>query len=342
MQTASKNSGGKSIVTGLLVSHYIYNRCGADIAAVAKRDGFELEMLVLPQDAEARLADAAAARADIAYYSNDIFPQFAKPFFSATRKAPNLKWMQVFNAGIDHPIFASMIERGVRLTTSSGTAAEPIAQTAIMAMLALARDFPRWLRGQRNHLWDPMPKADCPRDLRGQTMLVYGLGKIGIEIARLAHLFGLKVIGVRRSSVAVAHVDAMHTPDELAALLPQCDWLVLACPLTTETRGLVNAALLAQLPRGARLINISRGEVVDEPALIAALQSGQLGGAYLDVFAQEPLPADSPLWDLPNVIVTPHNSAASADNEARVHALFLDNLGRWSANQPLINEVTSL
>ena len=329
-------------MTGLLVSHHIYTRCGADFAAAPRRDGVELELLVLPPDAEARMADAAAARADIAYYSSDIFPKFAKQFFSATRKAPNLKWMQVFNAGVDHPIFASMIERGVRLTTSSGTAAEPIAQTVIMGVLALARNFPRWLRGQRNHQWDPMPPADFPRDLRGQTMLIYGLGKIGIEIARLAHAFGLKVIGVRRSNVAVAHVDEMHTPDKLATLLPQCDWMVLACPLTAETRGLVNAALLAQLPRGARFINISRGEVVDEPALIAALQSGQLGGAYLDVFAQEPLAADSPLWDLPNVIVTPHNSAASAGNSARVNALFLDNLGRWNTNQALINEVKNL
>jgi phosphoglycerate dehydrogenase-like enzyme len=105
---------------------------------------------------------------------------------------------------------------------------------------------------------------------------------------------------------------------------------------------MINATLLAQLPRGAHIINISRGEVADEPALIAALQSGQLGGAYLDVFAQEPLPADSPLWDLPNVIVTPHNSAASAGNDPRINALFLDNLKRWSAGQSLVNEVSKL
>jgi len=330
------------MVTGLLVSHRFNARFGAELVAAARGDGIELELLVLPQDAEARIADAAAARADITYYSSDVFPRFAKQFFSATRKAPNLKWMQVYNAGVDHPIFASMLERGVRLTTSSGSAAEPIAQTVIAGLLMLARNVPRWLRGQRNHQWDPMPPADFPRDLRGQTMLVYGLGKIGIEIARLAHALGLKVTGVRRSGVAVEHIDAMHTPDKLAALLPQCDWLVLACPLTNETRGLVNAALLAQLPRGARVINISRGEVVDEPALIAALQSGQLGGAYLDVFAQEPLPADSPLWDLPNVIVTPHNSAASAGNEARVNAIFFDNIRRWCANRPLVNEVKNL
>jgi phosphoglycerate dehydrogenase-like enzyme len=105
---------------------------------------------------------------------------------------------------------------------------------------------------------------------------------------------------------------------------------------------MVNAPLLAKLPRGAHIINISRGEVADEPALIAALQSGHLGGAYLDVFAQEPLPAESPLWDLPNVIVTPHNSAASTGNDLRINALFLDNLNRWAAGLPLVNEVTKL
>ena len=329
-------------MTGLLVSHQFNAKYGEDVVAAAKRDGIDIDLLVLPPDSEARIDDAAVVRAEIAYFSSDLFPQFAKQFFSATRKAPALKWMQVFNAGGDHPVFASVLERGVRLTTSSGTAAEPIAQTAIAGLLLLARNFPRWLAGQRERKWNPLPPTDFPRDLRGQTLLIYGLGPIGIEIARLAHLLGLKVIGVRRSAARVEHLDEMHTPDKLGELLPRCDWLVIACPLTAETRGMVNAALLAKLPRGARFINISRGEVVDEPALIAALQSGHLGGAYLDVFEHEPLPVDSPLWDLPNVVVTPHNSSASTGNDPRINVLFLDNLKRWKANQPLINEVTTL
>jgi len=326
-------------VTGVIVSNQFNVRFGRDFAAAARNAGLAIELLVLPGDPEARIAEADAARAQGAYFSVDVFPKFGKQFFSATRKATGLQWMQVFNAGVDHPVFASVLERGVRLTTSSGTAAEPIAQTAIAGMLILARNFPRWLAGQREHRWDPMPPADFPRDLRGQTMLVYGLGAIGVEIARLARLLGLKIIGVRRSPARVEHVDEMHTPDQLGELLPRCDWLTIACPLTAETRGMFNAALLARLPRGARVINISRGEIVDEPALIAALQGGQLAGAYLDVFVQEPLPASSPLWDLPNVIVTPHNSVASAGSDARVNALFLDNLKRWADNRPLINEV---
>ena len=329
-------------MTGLLVSHRFSARFGNEIVAAAKRDGIELELLVLPPDPAARIADAAAARAEIAYFSSDVFPEFGKPFFSATRKAPNLKWLQVFSAGVDHPIFASILGRGVRLTTASGSAAEPIAQTAIAGMLYFARGFPRWTANQRDRSWKPFSPESYPPDLRGQTMLIYGLGKIGAEIARLARALGVCVIGIRRSTVKTENVDEIHTPDKLAALLPQCDWLTLACPLTDETRGSIDAAMLARLPRGARVINVSRGEIIDEPALIAALQSAHLGGAYLDVFAQEPLPADSPLWDMPNVVVSPHNASASAGNDARVNAIFLDNLKRWRRNEPLVNEVTKL
>jgi phosphoglycerate dehydrogenase-like enzyme len=326
-------------VTSVLVSHHCNARFGSDFVAAARRDGIAFELLVLPSDPESRIDAAIAARAEAAYFSGDVFPEFSKQFFSATRKASGLKWLQVFNAGVDHPVFATILERGVRLTTAAGSAAEPIAQTAIAAMLYLARNFPRWLAGQRNHQWDPMRPPDYPRDLRGQVMLVYGLGGIGMEIARLARILGMYVVGVRRNAIKTGPVDEVHTPDKLPELLARSDWLVIACPLTDGTRGTVNAALLAKLPRGARVINISRGEIVDEPALIAALQSGRLAGAYLDVFAQEPLPPDSPLWDMPNVIVTPHNSSASAGNEARVNAIFLDNLKRWAHNEALVNEV---
>jgi phosphoglycerate dehydrogenase-like enzyme len=127
--------------------------------------------------------------------------------------------------------------------------------------------------------------------------------------------------------------------EDIHTVLPRADWLLLACPLTDRTRGLVDAAALALLPPGARLVNVSRGEVVDEPALVDALRSGTLSGAYLDVFAHEPLPPDSPLWDMPHVIVTPHTAGHSDGNEARVAALFLDNLKRWNEDQPLLNRV---
>lgn len=329
-------------MTALLVSHQIHAAHGARIAEAAARAGFRAELIALPPDPAARLADAECGRVETAFFSGDVFPDHSRQFFSVARKATRLKWLHVFNVGVDHPIYTEMLERGVRLTTSAGSTAGPIAHTAIMGLLALARGFPRWLVAQRSHHWNPERKTP-PRDLRGQTAIVVGLGKIGAEIARLARALGLKVIGVRRGPRrAEDPVDELHPPAALSDLLPRCDWLVIACPLTPETRGLVDAGLIARLPRGGRIINVARGEIVAEQALIGALRSGHLAGAYLDVFETEPLPPESPLWDLPNVLITPHNSSAAAGNDERVLAIFLDNLGRWHRGEPLVNEVTAM
>lgn len=327
-------------MTALLVSHQFQTVYGHEIIAAAERDNVPLELLALPADREARLPDADCARLATAFFSEDVFPEFSRQFFSAVRKAPELKWMHVFNAGVDHPIYTELLARGVRLTTSSGSTAEPIAHTAITALLMLARNFPRWLEGQKTHTWNPMRVPNMPRDLDEQRVLILGLGQIGNEIARLARELGMHVSGVRRSPKTDADaVDALYTPAQLAALLPTADWLIIACPLTVETRGLIDAAMIAKLSRGARIINIARGEIIDETALVAALQSGHLAGAYLDVFEKEPLAPESPLWVLPNVFVTPHNSAAASGNQQRVNAIFFDNLRRWSRGDALVNEV---
>jgi phosphoglycerate dehydrogenase-like enzyme len=326
-------------VTALLVSHYIHARYGARVAAATGREQVTAEFLVLPPDPAARLTVAECERVELAFFSGDVFPDYSRQFFSALRKAPRLKWLHVFNVGVDHPIYREMLERGVRLTTSAGSTAGPIAQTAVMGLLALARGFPRWLAGQRRRQWNPERKT-APRDLRGQTAVIVGLGKIGAEFARLARVLGLNVIGVRRTGRKPDDpVDELHPPGMLPALLARCDWLVIACPLTPATRGLINAGMIARLPRGARVINIARGEIVDQTALIAALNSAHLAGAYLDVFETEPLPAGSPLWNMPNVLVTPHDSAAATGNDERVLEIFLENLGRWQRGAPLMNEV---
>ena len=315
----------------LLVSHQLAARHGARIAAA--------ELVVLPADPAARLPDAECARVEVAFFSGDVFPDGSRQFFSAVRKAPKLKWLHAFNVGVDHPIYAELLERGVRVTTSAGTTAEPIAQTAVMGLLALARGFPRWLVAQRGRQWNPERKL-LPPDLKDQTAVVVGLGKIGTEIARLARALGLAVIGIRRSPRRADDPVEVAPPSALHGLLPRCDWLILACPLTAETRGMIDAAAIAALPKGARIINVARGEVVDEAALLDALKSEHLAGAYLDVFQAEPLAPESPLWNLPNVLVTPHNAGAARGTELRVLEMFLDNLGRWQRGAPLINEVT--
>ena len=327
-------------MTTLLVSSCVASRHGAEIAALARAHGETIDLIALPQDPEARLPEDVCARVDIAFFSEDGFPRFSRQFFSAVRKAPSLKWLHVFNAGVDHPIYTEMLGRGVRLTTSSGTAAKPIAQNAIAGLLMLSRNFPRWLASQRARQWKPIRGDDVPKDLEGQTAIVVGLGHIGREIARVARALGLKVIGIKRSARAPEDpVDEVHAPEALLDLLPRADWLFVACPLTAETRGWIDAEALARLPAHAGLINIARGEIIDEAAMIVALREGCLAGAYLDVFQQEPLPTDSPLWDLPNVIITPHNAGAAAGNDRRIYEVFIENLARWWKREALLNEV---
>ncbi|MEP7216977.1 MAG: D-2-hydroxyacid dehydrogenase [Anaerolineaceae bacterium] len=326
-------------MTVALVSPHFARTYEAEFKAAVAAAGLDCELLLLPEDPEGRLSPQDAARVDIAFFSLDIFPRLSRGFFAATAGAPNLKWMHVFNAGVDNPVFTAFIDRGVRLTTSSGSTARPIAQTAIGGLLMLARRFPTWGEAQRRHAWEPI-RTDVPPDLESQTLAVFGVGAIGNEIARLARAIGLHVIGVRRSPRRDDdNVDEMVPPAALTDVLPRADWLALACPLTPETRGVIGQAELALLPQGAQIINIARGEVIDEQALIDGLRSRHLGGAYLDVVATEPLPAESPLWDLPNVIISPHNSAIAQGNERRAVEYFLANLKAWSHDEPLLNEV---
>ena len=314
---------------------------GDRLRQICAATDLHLEPVTLPDDIEQRLDPATLDQIEIVCFTGtfEADPVFTRRFLGSALRAPNLRWMHLPNAGVDHPVFGQFLERGVRLTNSSGAAAEPIAQTAVGGLLALARGFPRWHASQQRHEW--APHRSTPRDLRGQRMLVVGLGAIGNEIARLAQALGLHVVGVRRSPRTVRdHIDEMHPPSGLHDLLPRTDWLVLACPLTDDTRRLIDADALARLPVTACVINVGRGQVIDESALVTALQSGHLGGAYLDVFETEPLPADSPLWDLPNVIISPHNSVAATGNSARVSEIFLRNLEHWARGEPLENEVT--
>lgn len=291
--------------------------------------------------------DPRAIDADVAFVSRDVTGRSTKHelqpatqrFYTAMLEAPSLRWTHTHSAGADRPVFGQLRARGVAVTTSSGANAGVVAQTALAGLLALARHLPQLMAAQRDARWAPLHGADMPRDLHGQTATIVGWGPIGQQIGAVLRLFGMSVVVVRqRATPAGEGFETVEFAD-LPALLPRTDWLILACPLTDATRGLVSAAALAALPKGARLVNVSRGEVVDEPALVAALRDGRLAGAYLDVFAHEPLPADSPLWALPNVIATPHSAGFSDGNAARVVDIFLDNLRRWTAQTPLRNAI---
>ena len=257
----------------LIISHRCNTVFGAELAATVARLKLPHEVVPLPADKEARLPEADVARGEIAFFSQDLNPDFSRQFFSAVRKGPCIKWVHVFNVGVDHPIYTEMLERGVRVTTSAGTTGKPIAQTALTGMLMLSRGFPHWIKSQTEKRWAPVRLQDSPPDLPGQTVVIYGMGSIGAEFARLAKALGMHVIGVRRSPrKADDPVDEMHTPDQIDKLLPRAQWLMLCSPLTAETRKLMSAQRLALLPKGAYVLNVSRGEVIDEPAMIEVAQ----------------------------------------------------------------------
>ena len=328
-------------MTGILLSKGFVAQFGAELKVAAKSAGITLDIIHLPDDATQRLPETEIAKIEAAYLTRDIrFSDHYHGFGDTVKVAPNLKWVHFTSTGIDqHPFLPALHQRKVRLTTSAGTNGEPVGQTAICGLLMLARGFPRWLAAQRERRWDPARGKDTPRDLGGQTVIVVGLGTIGATVARFCQALGMKVIGLRRSPKRDGDpVDEMHTLDQLPALLPRCDWLVLACPYTKETHQLVNAGTLALMPKHAHLVNVARGAVADEKALIAALQSKQIAGAYLDVFEKEPLPADSPLWDIPNVIVSPHNASASGGNDGRAARVFTENLKLYVGGKPMVNE----
>jgi phosphoglycerate dehydrogenase-like enzyme len=254
-----------------------------------------------------------------------------------------LRWVQTSAAGVGSMLSPELIASPIVVTNARGIRARAIAEHVMGMTLALARRLPTAMRRQREHVWAVEElEQDCAiMTLSGRQVVVVGLGSIGQQIARLASAFGLHVSGVRQRTdqPPPVGVDVVVSPDRLTELLSSADIVVLAAPLTPATRGLINRSTLAACKRGAFLINIGRGKLIDDEAVVSALEEGTLGGAALDVFTNEPLPPDSPYWDLPTVIVTPHVSGAMEDYWTPLVTLFADNLRRFEHGQPLINVV---
>jgi phosphoglycerate dehydrogenase-like enzyme len=255
-------------------------------------------------------------------------------------RAPRLRWCQQWGAGVDwllhHPEIAM---RDFILTNASGVHAIPISEHILAFLLAFARCLPAAIRAQEQHNWG---KADHPPvfELAGKTMLLVGVGAIGQRTAQLASALGMRVLGIRHNpSKNAPGIERMFGPGELESVLPNADFLVLTIPLTQQTRGLIGAQAFARMKPSAYLINIGRGGTVDEPALIHALQTGQIAGAGLDVFTAEPLPPDSPLWDMQNVIITAHYSGNTPYYDERALDLFIDNLQRYMNGRQMRNVV---
>ena len=255
---------------------------------------------------------------------------------------PRLRWVHATSAGAGEQVRKAelspeALER-VTITTSSGVHAVPLAEFAVLGLLAVAKELPRLVEDQRARAW---PEIRQPlRELSGQTLFLVGLGEIGREVARLGKALGMRTVGFRRTEGPPPDgVDEVHGPQRLTELAGRADAMVVSLPMTEQTAGLVDRATIERLPASCIFVNVGRGGVVDEPALVDALRDRRIAGAVLDVFATEPLPADSPLWTLPNVLVTPHAAALSARENERITELFTDNLRRYLDGEPLRNVV---
>lgn len=249
---------------------------------------------------------------------------------------PRLRWVQATSAGIGGFLDRTGLAAApLVFTTAAGVHGVPLAEFTLLGLLHFAKGMPALASAKAARHW----QRYAGRQVSGSRALLVGLGGAGRAVAGLLAAAGVRVCGAGRPGhhYAVPGVTSYVPSDRIREVLPEMDALVLACPLTERTRGLIGAAELALLPPGAVLVNISRGPVVDEEALVSALRSGHLGGACLDVFATEPLPAGSPLWDMPNVIISPHSAATVAAENDLLTDLFIDNLRRWLAGRPLRN-----
>lgn len=251
---------------------------------------------------------------------------------------PQVRWIQATSSGIGQ--FVRRMEYDKRMpetvfTTARGVHAQPLAEFALMAMLFHSRRGLEIIEAQRERHWERFAGTD----LVGRTLVIVGLGAIGVRLARVAAVLGMRVLGVKRdaSTSPPEGVESIHAMDALDSLLPQADFLVLAAPHTDETEGMIGRKELRLLPEGAALINVGRGALVREQELVEVLQGGVLGGAYLDVFETEPLPKDSPLWQMPNVMVSPHSGSTSDRENERITEIFCDNLERYLRGETLRN-----
>ncbi|MES2171660.1 MAG: D-2-hydroxyacid dehydrogenase [Actinomycetota bacterium] len=262
------------------------------------------------------------------------------PIAEVLRAMPAVRWIHTTSAGVERFLVPELVERDdIVFTNSSGAHEGPMAEFVLAAVLAAAKRFPTHLANQRNHVWADGREHGRQRLVRGATVLILGPGKVGAEFAILAKAIGMRVLAVRRGTEPLPEADETGTPDDLMRMAAEADYLVVTAALTPETRSIVSHDVLAALPSHAWVINVARGPLVDEHALLDALRSGQIAGAVLDTLWTEPLPPDSGWWDEPNVVITGHTSSGSAHNLERTIAAFVTNLERYRAGAPLLNIV---
>ncbi|MEX2237322.1 MAG: D-2-hydroxyacid dehydrogenase [Dehalococcoidia bacterium] len=302
----------------------------ADHAARLERAAPGLELVAIRDDGS---VDGPDDYIDIAFLSPDMWFGASQHLFRYLGRS--VKWLHTSSAGVDHPAFKRVLDSGIRLSNGGGTQAKPIAQWVLLFMLAGAKGLRQWEDDRVARRW----QSHQSDELTGRVCGVIGLGAIGLEVARLAKCLAMETIGLRRTPTPMEHLDRVLGMEGLDELLAQSDFVVICAPLNEQSRHMIGRDQMARMKPSAWLLNIGRGAIIDEPALIEALQAGQIAGAALDVFEKEPLPDDSPLWTLPNVYVTPHNAGSSPLSVERSVEVFAQNLERFVRDEPLLTEV---
>lgn len=322
----------------VLVTRFTLERFGADIATVDP----SVRLLAMGPDATVTgpggpvPADQIAP--EVVFATHDLFADGAplEAFFTVAVANPAVRWLQSPGAGTDHPVFGLLLDRGVRVT-STDTSAVPIAEFVVRAVLDHLQGASAWRAAQSAKEW----RGHEFREVSGSSWLIVGVGAIGSAVALRARAFGAHVVGVRRHPSGDEPVDRVARPDRLVELAGDADVVVLAAPGTAATESLVDATFLAAMRPGSILVNIARGSLVDEVALVAALDRGIPEVAVLDVTREEPLPACHPFWSHPRVVLTPHDAASGHGRVGRLAQLFRANLARYLAGEPLLHEVAS-
>ena len=320
-----------------------------EILATIRDLSTRLDVLYHPAKKTEDVPDELWERAEV-LYTIDVLPE--------KTMAPHLRWIQSHSAGVDHLMTHEMVtDAAIKLSSTSGIHATNIAEYAFMFMLAFGHRLPTMMAYQADANW---PEEDryatfIPVELRGSTLGIVGYGSIGREIARLARAFDMEVLAVKRDVRHPSDTDSyvvpgtgdpegncfhrLYPPEALCSMVSVCDFVVVTVPLTDHTRGMFGAAAFEAMKETAYLINVGRGGVVDEKALLAALEAGAIAGAAMDVFSAEPLPADSPLWKQPNLIISPHVSGSARNYNEKAATMFVTNLQRYLKGQELLNLV---
>jgi len=306
-----------------------------------------LQITIQPGRKNKDISTAIWAKTEI-LYTLDILPDI--------NQAPHLRWVQLYFAGIDHIMNAPLLQQpDVIMTTMSGAGTPQVAEFAVTMLLSIGHDLPAFFANQRKAEWNQAYwDAWSPRELRGSTVGIVGYGSVGREVARLLQPFNVRILATKRDVMHPHDIGYMpkgigdpeghlftrlYPPQALKSMLKECDFVVITLPLSPETEDLIGKEELAAMKSTAFLINVSRGRVINTPALLSALQEGKIRGAALDVFSEEPLPPTSPFWKLPNVLITPHVAGNSSHYDERANELFCENIQRYLKGVTLLNRI---